>query len=74
MKLNLQVPYQAELQAMYRYIVDLANALQLHRGTIVLPSMTTTERDALTAAEGMIIYNTTDVQVQVYENSAWRQA
>ena len=39
---------------------------ELHLG-----NMTTTERDALTAANGMIIYNTTDNKFQGYENGAW---
>lgn len=34
-------------------------------------SLTTTERDALTAANGMVIYNTTDNKFQGYENGAW---
>ena len=38
------------------------------------PSYTTTERDALTAANGMLIYNTTDAKVQVYEDGGWRNA
>lgn len=37
----------------------------------LLGNMTTTERDALTAANGMIIYNTTDNKFQGYENGAW---
>ena len=38
---------------------------------LLLGSMTTTQRDALTAANGMIIYNTTDNKFQGYENGAW---
>ena len=34
-------------------------------------NLTTTERDALTAANGMIIYNTTLNKFQGYENGAW---
>ena len=37
---------------------------------LLLGSMTTTQRDALTAANGMIIYNTTDNKFQGYENGA----
>lgn len=40
-------------------------------GAIRLNNMTTTQRDALTAAEGMIIMNTTDSKVQVYQGGAW---
>lgn len=37
----------------------------------VLTSLTTTERDALTAVNGMMIYNTTSNQIEAYENGAW---
>jgi len=40
-------------------------------GALVLPSMTTTQRDALTAANGMIIYNTSTNRVEAYENGSW---
>lgn len=38
---------------------------------LLLGNMTTTQRDALTAANGMIIYNTTDNKFQGYENGSW---
>lgn len=38
---------------------------------LLLPSMTTTERDNLTAINGMIIYNSTTTTVQVYQGGAW---
>jgi hypothetical protein len=40
-------------------------------GAITLHNLTTTQRDALTAANGMIIYNTTDSKVQVRESGSW---
>ena len=40
-------------------------------GAVLLGNLTTTERNALTAANGMIIYNTTDNKFQGYENGAW---
>jgi len=40
-------------------------------GTLTLPRMTTTQRDALTAAVGMIVYNTTDSKFQGYAASGW---
>ncbi len=38
---------------------------------IVIDSLTTTERDALTAVDGMVIYNTTLNVFQRYENGVW---
>ena len=40
-------------------------------GFVQFGSLTTAERDALTAANGMVIYNTTDNKFQGYENGAW---
>ena len=36
-----------------------------------LSNLTTTQRNALTAMNGMVIYNTTDNKFQGYENGAW---
>lgn len=41
------------------------------QGEIKVGSLTTAERDALTAANGMILYNTTTTQLESYENGAW---
>lgn len=40
-------------------------------GALLVPRMTTAQRNALTAVNGMIIYNTTDNEFNFYENSAW---
>ena len=40
-------------------------------GALLLPRLTTTQRNALTAANGMIIYNTTDSKFQGYAGGAW---
>ena len=40
-------------------------------GALQAPTLTTTQRDALTAAVGMIIYNSTTATMQGYANGAW---
>jgi hypothetical protein len=40
-------------------------------GALIVPRMSTTQRDALTSINGMIIYNTTTNQFNFYENGAW---
>lgn len=40
-------------------------------GALIVPRMTTEQRDALTAVNGMIIYNISDDQFNFYENGAW---
>ena len=39
--------------------------------TLRVANMTTTERNALTAANGMVIYNSTTNKMQAYENGSW---
>ena len=39
--------------------------------SFVLTPMTTTQRNALTAANGMLVYNTTDSKFQGYAGGAW---
>ena len=40
-------------------------------GALLLSRMTTTQRDALTAVNGMIIYNSTNGVIEGYEGGAW---
>ena len=40
-------------------------------GALLIPRMTTTQRNALTATDGMIIYNTTTTAFNFYEDGAW---
>lgn len=37
-----------------------------------VPQLTTTERDNLTAVKGMVIYNSTTDQFEIYEGTAWK--
>lgn len=38
---------------------------------LLLSRMTTTQRDAMTAVNGMVLYNSTTNAVNAYENGAW---
>jgi hypothetical protein len=40
-------------------------------GALLLTRMTTAQRDALTAVNGMVLYNLTTNKFQAYENGAW---
>ncbi|MFQ5628063.1 MAG: hypothetical protein ACE5I1_04815 [bacterium] len=40
-------------------------------GALIVSRMTTTQRDAMTAVNGMIIYNTTTNAFNFYENGVW---
>jgi hypothetical protein len=51
----------------------LIRHLRVHLGVTGCPSVTETERDAIDAKNGDLVYNTTASEAQVYENSVWRQ-
>lgn len=39
---------------------------------VLFPRLSTAQRDVLTGAEGMVLYNTSTSQIQVYQSAAWR--
>lgn len=56
----------------YRFFAEqLLDFLGLSTGAVRIPSLTTTERDALTAENGMVIYNSTDGEGQIYVGGTW---
>jgi len=52
-------------------IIDGINGTITSGGFVQFGGYSTTERDALTAANGMVIYNTSLNVFQGYQNSAW---
>ena len=57
--------------ANYTDVTTISNTLADFGTAVQFASMTTTVRDALTAAAGMVVFNTTDTKLQVYTGSAW---
>jgi len=51
--------------------IDSVYDFQSTYGAVLFPRMTTTQRDAITAVNGMMIYNTTTNQFEFYENGSW---
>ena len=53
--------------------VEINGGLEVSTTTdaLIVPRMTTTQRDALTGVNGMIIYNTTTNAFNFYENGSW---
>ena len=49
----------------------MANPLEVKESYIKVPQVTTIERNALTAANGMVVYDTTANAFYKYENGAW---
>lgn len=51
--------------------LQAGNAVRVIGAPLRLANLTTTERNALTAANGDLIYNTTDNRIQAYQNGSW---
>ncbi len=45
--------------------------LKLASGALLLPRLTTVQRSALTAINGMMLYNSTNNEFEFYENGSW---
>jgi hypothetical protein len=53
-----------------KFIVD-GHRAKVDTKPIGLANLTTTQRNALTAANGDLIYNTTDSKIQAYAGGSW---
>ena len=54
-----------------QFFEALSRRVDAIEASLMAPSMTTAQRDALSANEGMIIYNTTANRTEAYENGSW---
>ena len=52
-------------------VLAIESSKSAFNNAVQLASMTTTQRNALTASNGMVIYNTTTNKFQGYANSSW---
>ena len=60
-----------ELESATDLVLTVGGRVEVVGGPFKAASLTTAERDALTAENGDIIYNTTDNKFQGYENGSW---
>jgi len=60
-----------EISASANLNLTAGNAVVVTSSSLRMASFTTTERNALAAQNGDIVYNTTDNKFQGYENGAW---
>ena len=60
-----------ELESATDLVLTVGGRVEVAGGPFKAASLTTVQRDALTAENGDIIYNTTDNKFQGYENGSW---
>lgn len=52
--------------------VSLLQVVSTTKGTIPMPKMTNTQRDAITGVDGLMVYNTTNKSMDVHNGTAWQ--
>lgn len=68
---NVSMPVAARVGSTGAPVTSAALDVSSTTGALMLPRMTTTEKNALTAANGMLVYDTTLNKFQGYENGSW---
>jgi len=69
-----QVPLMVSTNGVIKYPTNLTVMGHLAWGTnapLTVPSLTTTQRDALSGTNGMLIYNTSNTRFERYEAGSW---
>lgn len=69
-----QVPLMVSTNGVIKFPTNLTVMGHLAWGTnapLTVPSLTTTQRDALTGTNGMLIYNTSNTRFERYEAGSW---
>jgi hypothetical protein len=67
---NSSSPYHVEFKQ-YQTSSDYDGGFIFNAQFLKFPNRTTTQRNALSAQNGMVIYNSTDNKLQVYANGSW---
>ena len=64
---------QKTIRSIYQRLraLETREYIEIIEGVLLLPSMTTAERVALAAVNGMMVYDTTIGAIYGYESGAW---
>ena len=68
---NLQV-YAKDSDTSTRQVLIVDDSAAEFEVPIIPVLLNSTERDALTPVEGMLIYNTTDLRLEFYDGGNWK--